>query len=339
MHRLDGYEHHTGNHCGSTSLRNLADYYDWGFDEPTCFGLASGLGFTFFEVPESPHRAFFGRPIWLERAFFEHLEIGYDHQSGPDWHTVWTTLSETIDDGDPLLLFTDIYYLDYYGTDTHFTPHALLAIGYEGGPEDGTVLLSDSEFDELQRLPAARVRQAMASAYMMPSTNRHLRVTDPEPGQAFADATIDAIEETARYMLDPSASDRELGPGTHGLAGVRALAEELPEWTSFDDPQWTVRFAYQNVERRGTGGGCFRKMYAQFLDTAAVTVPAVPASTADEMTNIAAEWTAVGETLKTASECDDTAAMQPLLADASDTLYELADKERRVFDALRTAIA
>jgi hypothetical protein len=74
--RLAGFEHTPGAHCGSTSLRNLSNHYGWGFDETTCFGLASGLGFHYRELGGSPHRMFVGRPLWLERAFFENLVSG-----------------------------------------------------------------------------------------------------------------------------------------------------------------------------------------------------------------------------------------------------------------------
>ncbi len=337
MRRVDGFAHRPGHHCGSTSLRNLADYYGWAYDEPSCFGLASGLGFTFFDLPESPHRAFFGRPLWLERAFFERLAIGHDHRSGQDWDDFLASLQARLDADDPALVFTDIFYLDYYQTDTHFAPHSLLAIGYD--EDDETVLLADSEFETPQRLPVARLRAAMTSEYMLPDHTRSLVVTDPNPGATFAEAAPMAIAETARYMLDPPAVDRELGPGTHGLAGIRAFADELPDWTAFEDPQWTVRFAYQNVERRGTGGGCFRRMYAEFLDAAAEAVPSVPQTAADEMADIAADWTAVGETLKRASECDDTAEMDPYLTEAADGVHDLADREQRLFEELLAAVS
>ena len=85
---IAGFEHAPGAHCGSTSLRNLSDYHGWGFDEPTCFGLASGLGFHYRELAESPHRMFVGRPLWLERAFFENLGIETTDREGEDPATV-----------------------------------------------------------------------------------------------------------------------------------------------------------------------------------------------------------------------------------------------------------
>jgi len=345
MPRLDGFTHRPGNHCGSTSLRNLADYYDWGFTEETAFGLASGLGFTYYELPDSPHRAFFGRPLFLEVAFFEHCGLGYEHRAGPDWETVWTSIREQIDGGDPVFCFGDIYHLDYYDTDTHFAPHSFLAVGYEDDAaegdepaDDATVLLSDSEFPEPQELPADRLRASMTSDWMLPQPLRSLSVTDPTPDRGFADAAERAIRETAAYVRDPADCRFQLGPGEHGLAGIRALADDLPTWTDLPDPGWTVRFAYQNVERRGTGGGCFRRMYADFLDTASEALPAVPAEAGERMHGIAADWTAAGETLKAASECEDTGEMQPLLDDAAAAIHDLADREERLFAELGAAL-
>jgi hypothetical protein len=98
-----------------------------------------------------------------------------------------------------------------------------------------------------------------------------------------------------------------------------------------------VRFAYQNVERRGTGGGCFRRMYADFLATAADSVAAVPENAGDRMHEIAADWTDVGTTLKDASE-RDPAEMGPLLEDAAASVRDLADREERLFSELRAVL-
>lgn len=330
----EGYAHATGDHCGSTSLRNLAAHFDRECDEPTCFGLASGLGFTYMELPESPHRGFFGRPLWIEDAYFDHLGIGYEIHRGEPWEAVVDRLRARTAAGEPVMVFTDIYHLEYFDTDTHFAPHTLLVVGVE----DDVAVLSDSEFESLQRVPLEGLRAAMESTYVYDLGRRHLVVTDPEPTVAFADAARTAIADTASYMLDPETRDRPLGRGEHGLPGVRRFAEELPGWTAFENPQWSVRFAYQNVERRGTGGGTFRRLYAKFLDRAAEELPGLDPALAERTRAIADDWTAVGETLKAASETDETAAMEPLLADAQGALYDVADREADLYEDLLAAV-
>ncbi|MFD1513787.1 BtrH N-terminal domain-containing protein [Halomarina rubra] len=325
---LSGYDHATGRHCGSTSLSNLARYYDWGLDEATCFGLASGLGFTFFELDDSPHRAFFGRPVYLERAFFHTLAVPHEEREGADWADAWADIRSRVDDGHPVLVFTDIYDLDYFDTDTHFAPHSLLVVGYE----DDEVLLSDSEFDEPQRLPVERLRAAMNSRAMVPLNNRYITVTDPELGTDLDTAIEDATVEMARSMLRPGGGRFDPGPvGVHGLAGIQRLVSDMASWTQLPDPAWTTRFAYQNVERRGTGGGAFRGLQRDFFRT--VDHP-FGEETTQEMAAIADDWTAVGETLKEASEADDDRDLRDGIDEAAGEIRQLADREARLYQSI-----
>ncbi|MXV64391.1 DUF4872 domain-containing protein [Natronorubrum sp. JWXQ-INN-674] len=360
---MNDYRHRTGRHCGSTALRNLALYYDWGYDEETCFGLAAGLGFTYFELPESPHRGFFGRPPRLEETFFETLGIAVDSREGDDWRTVRDRIRARVAGGDPVLVFTDIYHLDYFQTDTHFAPHSVLCVGVEDDEE--TVVLSDSEFDALQRVPFDRLHDAMSSNSVLPLRNRHLVVADPGPDRSLEAAAPEAIAEMARGMLASSGSDGPIGRdsgtasssesagesecvgtsdrksefGTQGIAGIRRFADELPTWVDFEDPQWSVRFAYQNVERRGTGGGAFRQLYADFLETVDDTVPELPDDAVSRMNAIATDWTAVGRSLEEASERSDPDRLRPALTDTAETIHDLADREERLYEDLLAALA
>lgn len=334
MPRLD-LDHRRGNHCGSTSLRNLSTYYGWGFDEPTCFGLASGLGFSYLALDDSPERMFFGRPRWLEWAFFEHLDIDHEIHEGQPFEDAWRAIRARIDDGDPVMIFTDLYYLDYYGTNTHFAPHSLLVVGYD----DEQAHLADSEFDEVQTLPLDRLREALTSTHVVPLQCRYLTVESRAPGVEFSEAASNAIEQTARYMLDPTAVSRDVsGFGEQGVSAMRSFAADLPDWGSLDDPSWTARFAYQNVERRGTGGGAFRLMYAAFLEYASESIT-LPTDAADRMDEIAHEWTAVGDVLYDASETDDPTERDRLFAEAGERVSELADREETLYEELLETVS
>jgi hypothetical protein len=340
--RLSGYDHATGEHCGSTSLANLADYYGWGFDEPTCFGLASGLGFTFFAGEEPPERYFFGRPLHLEAAFFDHLGIDYTHTQGADWETTWTAMKAALDAGDPVLVFADIYHLDYYDTDTHFAPHSFLLVGYDeavpgrevaGADPDagqGVVYCADSESEAVQRLPLSSLRSAMSSEATIPLSNRYL-VVGGAPAVERPDAARAAIRETATYMLDPEESRFPVpGWGAHGLQGIRALSQDVTEWTALSDPHWTARFAYQNIERRGTGGACFRDLYVGFLDEVEREVGL--SGFADEIHEVGEAWHRVGSLLEEASETPEVFDLPGYLSKTSRLLSSLADREQRFYE-------
>jgi len=323
--RLADYDHATGRHCGSASLRNLANYYGWGLSEPECFGLASGLGFTFFELPDPPHKAFVGRPIYLERAFFRTLEVEHVEREGQDWTEAWQDIAGHLDAGRPVVLFADLYYLDYYDTDTHFSPHSLLAVGYD---DDG-VHLADSEFETVQRLPFDRLREAMTSSAVVPLRTRYLAVTEPTIGADLERAAVDATEAMAEYMFAPGDARYDPGAvGVHGLAGIQRLVSSMAEWPALPEPQWTARFASQNVERRGTGGGAFRGLQRDFFR--AVDHPWEEAEVTEEMAGIADDWSTVGATLKAASESDG-AAFRERLDEAAASIRALADREAALY--------
>ncbi|MFQ3320258.1 MAG: hypothetical protein ACI8UR_001072 [Natronomonas sp.] len=333
--KLTDFHHQPGAHCGSTSLRNLAEFYGWNLAEPVCFGLASGLGFTYLELPMDPWRAFFGRPMWLEEAFFENLEIPHTHTKGDDWETAWDAVTNRLDSGDPVILFVDLYYLDYYETDTHFAPHSLLLVGYDEAND--VAFVADNEFDEIQRLPISSLREAWSSKDMLPLEHRYLVVDEPTRGTSIEDATAKAVRDTADFMLDPESIERTPMPyGTHGIEGIRAMAENIENWSSLDDVQWVLRFAYQNIERRGTGGGLFRRLYASFLNTQGDAIEMRDA--ADRMQTIADEWTEIGRIFQEASELETPDEQRSALGDLADRIDRQASREAEFYRDIRSSL-
>lgn len=357
---VSGFEHETGAHCGSASLRDLADYYGWGLDEAACFGVGAGLGFTFVRSDESPRRAFVGRSPWLESAALDHLGVGYVERSGESWAEAWPAVRAHLDAGRPVVAFVDLYYLDYYDTSTHFGPHTVVAVD----ADDEGIVLADSEFAGTRRLALDRFREAWASdhGFWGPLRNRWLVVEDPEPTRSVEAAFRAGVERAAAGMLDP---DRTLDPGrtadpdrtdgerdpggdgrtpddgrpsaghrTAGVPGIRAFADDLPGWADLPDASWCARFAYQNVEKRGTGGGAFRGLYAPFVEAAVERLDLDPAL-AGRARDLADEWTALGGTLRAASEADDPAA---LFERAGDEAAALADREAAFHRALLDAV-
>lgn len=330
--RIEGFEHEPGAHCGSTSLRNLADHYGWGLSEPACFGMASGLGFSYFEVPRDPWRMFVGRPMWLEAAFFDHLDVPHTEREAQDWEAAWADVRDRVDAGDPVMVFVDLYYLDYYDTDTHFAPHSLLVVGYD----DEHAHMADSEFAAVQRLPLESLRAAWAATDVLPLANRWITV-DGEPRRSVDQAATRAVAETAAYMLGGDVDRPVMAFGETGVAGIRALAEDLPTWHGLEDPHWTARFAYQNVEKRGTGGGAFRGLYAPFLAELG-DAAGLDGAFADRMRDIAGAWTEAGRLLDQASETEADGNLRDLLAEAGEQVADIADREEAFYRDVRATV-
>ncbi|WP_096388889.1 BtrH N-terminal domain-containing protein [Halopenitus persicus] len=355
----EGFDHASGFHCGSTALHGLSNRYGWVASETVCFGLGEGIGFTYFTPGSSPDRAFFGRSPELETTFLDRIGVAYDHRSGGGWGRTRDRLETRLADGDPVLLATDVARLPYFDTDTHFAPHRVLCVGLEGG--DGgsghgrVALIADNEFDDVKRVPLATLRDAMTDDHLVPIRNRTTVVTDPHPERlpagsegvtAIEDAveTVfeEAIESTARSMLDPSTAadrSRDAAFAVAGVEGIRTLAADLPQWADRSEPRWTARMAAQNVEARGTGGGAFRRPYASFLKRASGVVPALSVTAANELHGIADDWSRLATTVRRASEAETEAELSTHLAEASRRTQTIADLEERFWKRLLVGIA
>jgi hypothetical protein len=320
---VSGFIHRPGVHCGSTALRDLAESCAGVLlSEAMCFGLGAGLGFAYVASPGvSPSRGFCGRAPYLEPHFFLHLDISFSWRNSP---LSWEELCQHVDAGAPILALTDLYYLDYYASTVHFGGHAVVAAGYlpatgagkaaeDGSPAaaasasgsdgsgsrpgrgpGGTVLLADTAWPDLQEVPYARFRQAMHSlAPPFPVDGQWT----PVPRFGIAEGTLPravraALATCARSYLHPPAPPElvRLGVEHYGISGLRTMAATLPSWIEVPDFAWCCRFAYQMIEKRGTGGSAFRRLYAAFLREARTLVPEIPPVAIAEMERAAALW-------------------------------------------------
>ena len=327
---LDGFEHAAGAHCGSTSLTDVATYRRWGLSEPMCFGIGAGLGFSFIESEDGPTKQFVGRTPWLETAFHEHLGVTVEQGSEQTFEAAWNDVTAHLDAGRPVLLFVDIFYLPYYDSDVHFSPHVVLAVDYD----EESVTLADSEHDDLQRLSLSNLRTAMGSEHGVfgELTNDWLVAMD-DPTRSVADAARDGLRTTAEAMLEPE-STTWAGDATNGLDGLRAFAHSLPDWPDLPDAEWCTRFAYQNVEKRGTGGSAFRGLFAPFVAEVAPELEAVDDAVVTEARGIDDNWDAVAQHLKQAGLADDPEESQRAYDAASEALLSVGDREEQLYERL-----
>ena len=287
--RVPGYRHVPGNHCGSTALRNLLGFHGVELSEEMAFGLGAGACFYYLVLEEaSPTRWFNGRTAQLEQNFLDLSQAQLKLNTYEDPGEAWEAARSSVDAGRPALLLTDLYYLDHYGKSAHFPGHAVVLAGYD----DRFVYLSDTAFEELQKCRIESLRKARHGDHPAFRLKGHMfTVADGAEVGDLAAAAKPAIEQAAKEMIDPSFGHFA------GLPALRRLAEQAGAWPEeAEDWQWCARFAYQVIERRGTGGGNFRLMYSRFLTEAGEEEGADLASQA------AANWSALANAFREASE-------------------------------------
>jgi Butirosin biosynthesis protein H, N-terminal/Domain of unknown function (DUF4872) len=289
---VPNYEHKPGHHCGSTALRNLLGFHGVEISEEMAFGLGAGACFYYVTIPgTSPSRWFNGRTARLEENFAELTGAALRLRTfEPEDDGAWAAARAEVDGGRPVLLLTDLYYLDHYGNSAHFPGHAVVLAGYD----EELAHLSDTGFEELQttRLESLdRARHSDHPAY--PLAGHMFTVEGEVDPERIGEAGPAAIERAARSMVEPEFRDFS------GLDAVRRLAAEAGSWPrATEDWQWCARFGYQVIERRGTGGGAFRLMYSRFLEEAGR--PEAPLAAA-----AATAWTELAEAFRAASEHDE----------------------------------
>jgi hypothetical protein len=292
MATVPGFVHIPGNHCGSTALRNLLAFHGVEISEEMAFGLGAGAGFYYLALDDgSPTRWFNGRTARLEESFRELTGAALEMKTfaAEEGEAAWAAARSTVDSGQPALLLTDIYYLDHYGNSAHFPGHAVVLAGYD----DEVAQLSDTGFEQLQttRLEnLARARHSRHPAY--PLEGHMFTVAEAIDRERLEAAVPRAIGRAVDEMLEPPFGEFA------GVPALERLAAEAGSWPeAVADWQWCARFAYQVIERRGTGGGCFRLMYSRFLQEAGREEAPLAAEAA-------ARWTELAEAFRAASESE-----------------------------------
>lgn len=309
--------HRTGNHCGSSAIRDLLEFHGITISEAFCFGLGSGLGITYLTpegapVPYMVHV----RSLGFEERVFQVFSPAMTWSTFACEEAAMRALDARLDVQLPALLLTDIYHLPYYGSRTHFPGHAIMAWGRDRAT--GDILVTDTERPEL--LPVSRDQLAQARFSSQEPFRHQGNMYSPDSlrlALPLREAAREAVRLNARLLLADE-------PGS-GIAALDLWRQQLPLWATVSNWQWTARFAYQLIEKRGTGGGGFRKMYAGFLDELADLDSEIRTSGLPVLMRECADaWTRLAMSLKAASEGERFP-----VADVKDALIVVERAERR----------
>ena len=300
---LDNWKHTTGIHCGSVAIRDVTNFYNLEYSEEICFGLGSGLGF-YYSINEvtSPTRSIHLRGPGMEVNFFNHFSMDLNDWSYEnDPYKALNELIESINNNIPVLIQTDIFYLDYYNSSTHFPGHIVAVCGYDDKKE--IFYLSDTAFDNLMEISFKKLIKARNAKFPpYPLSNNNIKVDLDVKNIDLNKAVPEAIKKNAELMITGFENLR----GKSGLKVIKSWADDLPNWKNIDDWQWSSRFAYQVISKRGVDGAGFRWMYRDFLNEMKDFCPLITElKLVSEMDQIGKEWNRISEELKDISELNE----------------------------------
>lgn len=290
--------HIPGIHCGSVTLRDVMTFYGHPWSEEMCFGIGSGLGF-YYTVGEdiSPTHMIFMRGPGMETSFFS-LVVGKTGWKHAEAGRAVETVKGIIDRGIPAIIQTDIFYLHYYKSSTHFPGHIISVWGYDD--EKGEVHVADTQFEGLKTVSYDDLAVSMASsAPPNPLHNNYLDMIVPKELRPLSELAPEAIGINARKMLEGVTGGR----GESAVRLIKTWAEDLPSWKDVRDWKWCARFGYQVIKKRGVGGAGFRWMYRDFLREAeAITTRLSGLGLSKKMDRIGERWSEAADLLKEISE-------------------------------------
>lgn len=289
--------------------------------------MAAGACFFYVSSQEiSPTRFVSGRALALEKQLVEIVPDPFDLTEHNDPLVAWTHARTSVDAGDPVLLLTDIYYLEYYDRAVHFPGHAVVLAGYD----DHTAYLADTDRPGLSRTSLKSLEKArFSTGGPIPVRGEALRVTSPEALSKIAGDLPGLCRKAtglaARQMLEPSLSQFQ------GIPALRRLASEIARWPDeVEDWKWCARFAWQTIERRGTGGGNFRALYAEFLSYASeIGAGDGFGPLTSDFHELASAWTRLAVALRAAGDREDVQAEE--WTSIAEQVEELAMSEERAW--------
>jgi hypothetical protein len=265
-----------GCHCVTSSLAKIFHHAGHPLSEEMLLGLGAGMGFIYWQMKMGAGTFIFvgGRanPKNLYRDLGSRTGVGIRELCTTSVKKAETELLQALARKEPVMLGGDMAYLPWFHFpgDYHFGGHAFVVCGYDG---DRTVLASDMDPQmaglkkgfyasvTLEQLAKAR------SSPFKPFPPGNLRLEFDftgfrNPGSEEISASI---AQTVDACLNPPIKN-------FGVSGLRHTARQLLKWPALfkdHDLRMNLFNLYVFIEIGGTGGGCFRPMYARFLEEGA----------------------------------------------------------------------
>jgi hypothetical protein len=243
-----------GSHCATTSLAIVTNYYGHPFSESLCFGLGSGIGFTYQKYIETGFYFFTGRNESLELNLASQLGGVVEYGSTDSAEEGWLAVKNYIDKGVPVILDLNITHLPHFSKymndlgSVSFGLHSALLVGYNLQKKEAFLL--DHRWNDVISISFEDLSKARCSREAPVNPRNGWKVMMlPQNRIDMEYAIREAIRINVHRMKYPFAYKM-------GLAGVKMFAKESRIWRKILSPEekkTTAKMATIFLEKLGTG--------------------------------------------------------------------------------------
>ncbi|MFE6614276.1 BtrH N-terminal domain-containing protein [Amycolatopsis sp. NPDC057786] len=323
---IEGIASAGGEHCETSTLGVLLRHAGIELSEPMLFGLGESLGFIYWDGKNLPFPFLGGRskPVEITRKLTDRLGLLLRVKETTSARTAWRNVAEEIDAGVPVGLQLDSYHLEYFTSKVHFGGHFAALYGYD---DERAFLVDTAQQGGSVSTSLESLERARGEKGPMTGKNRSFTIGVDAPPVPLTDAIRTAVLANAAEFLDPPIANL-------GYRGIGKAAVQVRKWLErSNDPARDLPQAAVLMERAGTGGALFRRIYRDFLEEAAALVDDAGLRTAyEKYREITPLWTEVADLFTRAGETGDAGKLH----DASALLSELARLEQEAMTALAT---
>ena len=270
----------SGYHSATNSIRKIFNYHGYTINEEMIFGLSSALDFYYLENRTSQIPHIYGRikPGEFEANLSDSLNVKIKTRETASKKKAMEELKALIDKGEPVIVYVDVAYLpylkipDYY----HFGAHSIIVFGYDDEQEiffvsdrdtkGFHITMSSQEMpDDYHIISYDNLILARSSKEKnQPPKNRWLQFDFNGLNDINIDIIKKAIDKNISNMMNNTLKNV-------GVGGIEHFSQKVRDWNNLSE-EILHRSSYESftmINKVGsTGGGCYRKIYGNFLRNA-----------------------------------------------------------------------
>lgn len=315
-----------GQHCETTATGTLLKQIGVELSEPMLFGLGEGLGFIFWNMQSMDFPFIGGRvkPDLLTENIARNLNFELTVKETASAKKAWDNVKELVDNGQAVGLKLDCFHLQYFSRPFHFAGHYTALYGYDN---ENAFLVDTKQQGGLVKTSLKSLALARAEKGPMASKNLYYTLHKTNKKFDLKTAILTSIRNNSKEHINPPITNI-------GYKGILKTSKEIINWfKTSKDIENDFKTTAMLMEKAGTGGALFRKLYRDFLKESYDLLKQDKLKIGHEVfAEIAVLWTSVSELFEKVSQTKDFKYIQQ----ASDILKTISEKEKKIMEILAT---